>query len=95
MDSSPRFAYVTTDSVDAHALARFWSGLLDLPVTYDEPPYVVIGRARDGATLAFQQVAEAAPPGRVHLDLHVPDIAAAAGGASSAARSGRTSPRTA
>ena len=70
------FAYVTLSSHNADELARFYRELTDQPVTMDEGAYVVLG---DGPRprLAFQRIAAGQPLVAAHVDLRVPDLAAA------------------
>ena len=71
---------VVLDSPDPQALARFYSELLDLPVTRVDGDWVDIG---DGTTkLSFQHAPEFRPPlwpdpnfpQQIHLDIQVDDI---------------------
>jgi predicted enzyme related to lactoylglutathione lyase len=71
------FAYLTISTYDAARLRRFYAGLTGTAVTYDEPPYSVLGDGGAGARLAFQQIAVGQPIVAAHVDLHVEDIAAA------------------
>jgi catechol 2,3-dioxygenase-like lactoylglutathione lyase family enzyme len=74
---------VTIDAPDASALARFYSDLLGMEVTYEGPEGALI--AGDGKSVMFQQVDEYTPPRwpdpaypqQAHLDLRVPDLDAA------------------
>lgn len=60
-------------------MAAFYSGLLQLPIVFEQGAYVVIGPVEPGtAHLIFQKVPEPAHGKvRAHLDLHVPDVEAA------------------
>ena len=71
---------VTIDTADAPALGRFYSGLLDLEVTYEGAEGVLLGH--DGQQrVMFQQIAEhrqprwpdPAHPQQLHLDIVVDD----------------------
>ena len=72
---------VTFDCADASALARFWSALLDVPVTYDADGVAMLGGPRP---VLFQTVADYNPPRwpdpahpqQLHLDVQVPDLEA-------------------
>jgi len=76
--AAPALAYVTLSSPQADRLRDFYSQLTELAVSFEAGAYTVIG---EGTTppvrLAFQQV-EGEPAARVHVDLHVRDIDAAA-----------------
>ncbi|MET8942658.1 VOC family protein [Streptomyces sp. NPDC004542] len=65
--------HITVDSADAHALATFWSRVLDLPVHEDDRPgdeEVLI----EGAGLLFVTVPDAKTvKNPVHLDLQPQD----------------------
>jgi catechol 2,3-dioxygenase-like lactoylglutathione lyase family enzyme len=71
---------VTIDAPDAAALARFYSDLLGMPVTYDGPEGSLI--SGDGKSLMFQQVGEYNPPQwpdpaypqQAHLDIIIGDL---------------------
>ncbi|MEV0130270.1 VOC family protein [Dactylosporangium sp. NPDC050688] len=74
---------VVLDSPDPQALARFYSELLDLPITRVDGDWVDIG---DGTTkLSFQHAPGLRPPQwpdpdrpqQIHLDIQVDDIDAA------------------
>jgi predicted enzyme related to lactoylglutathione lyase len=70
---------VTIDTADAPELARFYSGLLGLDITWEGPEGVLIGH--EGQQVMFQQVADhrrprwpdPAYPQQVHLDITVGD----------------------
>lgn len=71
---------VVLDCPDPPALARFYSELLGLPVTHDDPEWSVIG---DGARrLAFQRAPghpgstwpDEERPQQFHLDVRVDDV---------------------
>lgn len=69
----------TFDCPDASTLARFWSGLLGEPVTYDADGVAMLGGSRP---LLFQSVEgynpprwpDPAYPQQLHLDIEVPDL---------------------
>jgi catechol-2,3-dioxygenase len=73
----------TIDTPDAGRLARFYSDLLGMDVTYDGPEGSLV--AGDGKSLMFQQVGDynapswpdPARPQQAHLDLFVDDLDAA------------------
>jgi hypothetical protein len=75
---------VVLDCPDPHVLARFYSDLLGLPITRTEPDWAQVGDGRPWR-LSFQRVPghrpspwpEPASPPRLHLDVHVSDIAEA------------------
>ena len=70
----------TVDAPDAIGLARFYSALLGMPVTYEGAEGALI--SGDGKSLMFQQVAEyTAPqwpdpayPQQLHFDIQVDDL---------------------
>jgi len=73
-----RWVGVTIDCADPEGLARFWSSLLDLPISgeHDGPGWATVG-SRNGPTprLTFQRVPEPkAAKVRQHLDVEVDDI---------------------
>jgi predicted enzyme related to lactoylglutathione lyase len=75
-----RLFAVTIDAPDAAALARFYSQLLGMEVTYDGPEGSLI--SGDGKNVMFQQVGEYSPPAwpdptrpqQAHLDIMVDDL---------------------
>jgi pimeloyl-ACP methyl ester carboxylesterase/predicted enzyme related to lactoylglutathione lyase len=73
-------ASVTIDAVDPVRLARFWAALLGLVVRPREGTFVALQRPPLGAPeLVFQPVPEAKRDKvRIHLDVNVPDLPAAA-----------------
>jgi catechol 2,3-dioxygenase-like lactoylglutathione lyase family enzyme len=73
-------ASVTFDALDPEALARFWAALLGLTVRPREGRFVALQRPPAGAPeLVFQPVPEPKQGKvRIHLDVNVPDVAAAA-----------------
>ena len=70
---------VIIDCADPHALAHFWSLLLDAPVGRDEPGWATVDAAN--VRIAFQQVPEgkASPKNRVHVDLDTDDLGRSVG----------------
>jgi len=70
------FAYVTLSSHDADRLSRFYRELTGQAVTMDEGAYQVLGDG-PGPRLAFQRVAAGQSLVPAHVDLRVPDLAAA------------------
>ncbi len=66
---------VIIDCADPHALAAFWSQILQASVGRDEPTWATVDAAN--VRIAFQQVpeAKASPKNRVHLDLDTDDLA--------------------
>ncbi|MEV1199754.1 VOC family protein [Microbispora rosea] len=71
---SVRLGGVVIDGVDLDRLARFWSSLLDLPVSRREDDWVSLG-----PDLALQRVtAPKTVKNRVHLDLVAADFTEAA-----------------
>lgn len=74
-----KISNVTIDCTDLDGTVRFWSELLGLKVTSTDESWVDLEPlGGDGPTLSFQKVPEAkATKNRIHLDLEVPDLAAA------------------
>jgi predicted enzyme related to lactoylglutathione lyase len=70
------FAYVTVSSHNADRLSRFYRELTGQPVTMDEGAYVVLGEG-PAPRLAFQRIAPGQALVAAHVDLRVPDLAAA------------------
>ncbi|GGM08630.1 VOC family protein [Dactylosporangium sucinum] len=75
-----RLNTVVFDTPDPHTLARFYSELLDLPITRIDGDWIDVG---DGATkLSFQHAPNYRPPQwpdpnfpqQLHLDIRVDDI---------------------
>ena len=70
---------ITFDCPDASALARFWSGVLGDPVTYDADGIAMLGGPKP---VLFQSVESYNPPQwpdpaypqQLHLDVEVPDL---------------------
>lgn len=83
-DPAVRLLAVTLDCPDPAALARFYSGALDLPITVSTPGFVLVGR-EGSPGLGFYRVDDYRPPTwpdsavpkQVHLDLGVDDLDAA------------------
>ena len=69
---------VTVDCSDPASLARFWSAVLDRPVSaeHDGPRWATVGSRTDALPrLTFQRVPEARQGKvRLHLDVQVDDI---------------------
>jgi len=76
-----RLYSVVLDCADPHALARFYSELLGLPITREDGDWVDIGDATTGR-LSFQQAPDHQPPRwpdpafpqQFHLDIEVDDF---------------------
>lgn len=76
---------VVLDCPDPQALARFWSALLDQPVTYSSEDWVVVAADDHHSGMAFQRAPDHVPPvwgdpsrpQQVHVDVMVDDPAAA------------------
>jgi len=79
-----RLGSVVLDCSDPHALARFYSELLGLPITGEDDDWVDIGDG-GGTTLSFQLAPDHQPPRwpdpaypqQFHIDIMVADIDAA------------------
>lgn len=66
--------YVTLNSHDAAAGARFWAGVLGTDIALREGPYVVLRPgSRRGPALTFQTTPRESV-GVVHLDVRVSDL---------------------
>jgi catechol 2,3-dioxygenase-like lactoylglutathione lyase family enzyme len=80
-----RLHHLVIDCPDPQALARFWSQLLGLPVTYDLPNFVVVAESDTSSGIAFQLVVNYRPPTwpdpdvpqQMHWDVMVDDLDAA------------------
>ena len=80
-----RLHHVVLDCRDPRAVAEFWSGLLDLPVTYASDTWVVVSVDETTSGLAFQLAPDHQPPvwgdparpQQVHLDVMTEDPEAA------------------
>lgn len=78
---------IVVDCHDAESLAAFYGTLLGWPVTAREPGWVLMRDPEGGAGLAFQTEEDYTPPvwpeqsgaqqKMLHMDLRVPDLAAA------------------
>jgi hypothetical protein len=70
---------IVVDCVDPEPLAAFWSAILDLPIHHTEDDWISLHPFGPGQPrIAFQRVPEAkVAKNRLHLDVWVPDIAAA------------------
>ena len=81
-----RLHHVIFDCPDPALLARFYSALLNQPITYDSDDFVVVAADDTSSGLAFQLAADhcaptwpdPAVPQQVHVDIMVEDVAAAA-----------------
>lgn len=81
-----RMHHVVLGCPDPAALARFYSTLLGLPVTYRDNDWVVVAANDTACGLAFQRAPghqpptwpDPAVPQQIHLDIMVEDPAAAA-----------------
>ncbi len=82
-----RLAATVISAPDAVALAAFYQALLDWPVKYSEPGWVMLQAPAGGAGLSFQTVDDYRRPVwperadeqqmMVHLDVRVDDLAGA------------------
>jgi hypothetical protein len=80
-----RLHHTIVDAPDPHALAAFWSALLDRPVTYRDDDFVVVAESDHASGLAFQRAPDhrrptwpdPAVPQQLHLDVMVEDVDAA------------------
>ena len=78
-----RLHHVVLDTPDPAGLARFWSEVLDHPVTYASPDWVVVARDEHTSGMAFQLAPDHVPPvwgdrdrpQQLHHDLMVDDLA--------------------
>lgn len=78
--------HLAYDCVDPLALARFYSALLGLPVTFTSPDWVVVAESDHASGFAFQRAPGHEAPSwpdprssqQVHLDVMVDDLDAAA-----------------
>lgn len=79
-----RLHHVVVDCPDPRALARFYSSLLEQPITYDSDDWVVVASNDASSGLAFQRAADhrrptwpdPETPQQFHLDIMVEDVAA-------------------
>jgi catechol 2,3-dioxygenase-like lactoylglutathione lyase family enzyme len=80
-----RLHHVIIDCPDPPALAAFYSELLGLPVSWQEPDFAVVARNETSSGVAFQLAPGYQPPRwpdprwpqQFHLDVMVDDVAAA------------------
>src|SRR5262245_28451396 len=80
-----RLHHAILDCPDPASLARFYSGLLGLPVTYESDDFVVVSRDTTTSGLAFQLAPDHQPPRwrdpdhpqQIHFDVMVDDVAVA------------------
>jgi catechol 2,3-dioxygenase-like lactoylglutathione lyase family enzyme len=80
-----RLHHLILDCPDPRALAAFYSGLLDQPITYDSDDFVVVAPNDRTWGLAFQRSAghrsptwpDPSVPQQMHLDVMVEDVDAA------------------
>ncbi|MCP2031791.1 catechol 2,3-dioxygenase-like lactoylglutathione lyase family enzyme [Okibacterium sp. HSC-33S16] len=78
-----RLHHLIIDCPDPQTLARFYSDLLGLPVTFDSEDFVVVAENETTSGLAFQRAPDLRPPTwpdpsipqQMHLDIMVDDIA--------------------
>ena len=74
--------HVVVDCPDPSVLARFYSELLGLPVTYESPDWVVVAENARTSGFAFQLAPDHQPPRwpdpdypqQIHLDVMVDDV---------------------
>ncbi|MEV0719968.1 VOC family protein [Asanoa sp. NPDC050611] len=80
-----RLHHTILDCPDPAALARFYSALLGLPITYEDDDFVVVATSDRASGLAFQRAPDHRPPTwpdpavpqQIHLDVMVDDPVAA------------------
>jgi len=80
-----RLHHVVVDGPDPLALARFWSAVLGMPITYAAEDFVVVAADDTTSGLAFQRAPGRVPPRwpdpsapqQLHLDVMVDDVAEA------------------
>ena len=80
-----RMHHMIVDCPDPAALARFYSALLGLPVSYADPDFAVVSADDRTSGLAFQRSPghrpptwpDPAVPQQMHLDVMVDDVDAA------------------
>jgi predicted enzyme related to lactoylglutathione lyase len=73
----PKMGYLLIDAADPAALARFWGGLLAVPVFTElgDGQYLLLSPTEYGLVLGFQRVTDAKQgKNRMHLDLAVDDL---------------------
>jgi catechol 2,3-dioxygenase-like lactoylglutathione lyase family enzyme len=81
-----RLHHLIVDCPDPAASARFWSALLGLPITHDDPDFMVVSADTTTSGTAFQRAPDQRPPTwpdpgvpqQMHLDVMVDDPATAA-----------------
>ncbi|MFF5076981.1 VOC family protein [Actinoplanes sp. NPDC000266] len=81
-----RLHHLIVDCPDPGASARFWSGVLGQPVTYDDGDFAVVSADTTTSGLAFQRSPDQRPPTwpgpavpqQMHLDVMVDDLPSAA-----------------
>jgi catechol 2,3-dioxygenase-like lactoylglutathione lyase family enzyme len=81
-----RLHHLIIDCPDPAASARFWSAMLDRPITYDDGDFTVVAANDATSGLAFQRAPghpastwpDPAVPQQMHLDVMVDDQATAA-----------------
>jgi glyoxalase superfamily protein len=82
-----RLHHLIVDCPDPHALAGFYSRLLDSPISYADDDFVVVAANDRTSGLAFQRSPDQRPatwpdpavPQQMHLDVMVEDVQAAHG----------------
>ena len=80
-----RLHHLIIDCPDPRELARFWSRLLDQPITYESDDFVVVAADDHTSGLGFQLAPDhrvptwpgPTVPQQMHLDVMVDDVAAA------------------
>jgi catechol 2,3-dioxygenase-like lactoylglutathione lyase family enzyme len=80
-----RLHHVIVDAPDPAELARFYSALLGLPITYESDDFVVVARDDTSSGVAFQRAPQLRAarwpdpeyPQQMHFDVMVDDGAAA------------------
>ncbi|MFD0686522.1 VOC family protein [Actinomadura fibrosa] len=79
MTVTPKVANIVIDCADLEALGAFWGGLLGMKPTGRDDDWLDLEPLGEGGpTLSFQLVPERKTiKNRLHLDLYVPDVAAA------------------
>ena len=81
-----RMHHVAIDCADPDGLARFYSAVLGLPITYSSEGWVVVAASDRASGLAFQRAPghraptwpDPAIPQQLHLDIMADDVEAAA-----------------
>jgi catechol 2,3-dioxygenase-like lactoylglutathione lyase family enzyme len=81
-----RLHHLIIDSPDPAASARFWSAMLDEPITYGDGGFAVVAASDTTSGLGFQRAPDQRPPTwpdpavpqQMHLDVMVDDQATAA-----------------